>query len=81
MRKAARRGRRCRDHAAQSVAIRVFLPLWICVNFKDRQEFGLDTGLILHLREREEHLTVKISNLPFQLGAFSTGGRPCVAHQ
>lgn len=51
------------------------------MNFKDRQEFGLDMGLILHLREREEHLTVKISNLPFQLGAFSTGGRPCMARQ
>lgn len=29
LRKAARRGKCCRDHAAQSVAIS-FLPLWIC---------------------------------------------------
>lgn len=29
-----------------------------------------------HLRQCEEHLTLKISNLSFQMGAFSTGGRP-----
>lgn len=34
----------CTDQAAQSVAMRDFFPLWICVIFMDREGFGLGHG-------------------------------------
>lgn len=73
--------RQVKAHGSSYSPEKLIFPLWIFVNFINRGAFGLDMVLILHLRQCEELLTLKISNLSFQMGTFSTGGRLYMAHQ